>query len=439
MRISKIRATTFAVLACLGWAQEVFAAVPSTRATLTECFLAALERSEAMAIQSEWIIQAEERVKQSFGTVLPTVSGTASRLWQEPINAAVGANPNFNSIQDNVRFSATQPLFRGLREFAALQQSKRLLDAQGFARKQAESQLYQDVATSFYAVMSLDQELENLTGEIALYGKRVSELEERARIGRSRKTEVLSVEAAVAGLRAQADGLRGQIKVARETLSFLTGLPADLILRESEPELETRIPSGVENWVARVARRPDVAAAEQTLEAANEAHSIAFGAHLPSLDLNGNYYLARPGLLNNSRWDAKLLLTLPIFSGGAIQSRVREAASQMRQSEFTLGLTRRRAATEIRQAFATWESDSAQVKSLETAAKLSESDHESRVREYRFGQVTNLDVLQAMTAWRAAKRALDRARFVVRLDVVRLEAVASIRPQAAGPIKSDLP
>jgi outer membrane protein len=52
-------------------------------------------------------------------------------------------------------------------------------------------------------------------------------------------------------------------------------------------------------------------------------------------------------------------------------------------------------------------------------------------RDYRFGLVTNLDVLQALTAYQENLRALDRARYTAKLNYLRLEAAVVRRPAAA--------
>jgi outer membrane protein TolC len=101
------------LIAWLGLGTSAWAEAPASSMDLAGAYSAAIERSEALAGQLELVNQAEERAKQALAGVLPTVGFAASRLWQE--DPATSAGSLFPPIQDNVRLTANQPLFRGLR------------------------------------------------------------------------------------------------------------------------------------------------------------------------------------------------------------------------------------------------------------------------------------------------------------------------------------
>jgi outer membrane protein len=418
---------------------------------LNQCFQAALGRSEVLASQQELVNQTEERIKQATGALLPTVAGFASRRWQETVQSATGGS-FYPPIQDQAYINVSQPLFRGLREYATRSQAKGQNRAENEALHQAEITLYRDVSQAFFTVLSLERDLANLESQTALYGKRVGEIKDRIRIGRSRLSERLTVESAEAGLRAQIEATRGQIGVARELLAFQTGLAKDISLTDvtsgvgtpsapgdtvassgpnGKPAKQVKTsawtPRKLEDYLARLEERPDVKTGKERVVAAEEGIPIARGGHLPSLDLGGNYYFTRPGVLADSHWDVTLALSVPIFSGGVVQSQVRTAASVQSQAELALARTRRLAEQEVRSFYETVQADLGQLKVLEQAAKISESNYNEQSREYRYGLVTNLDVLQALTAFQESQRALDRARFTFRNDQERLESAAAFR------------
>lgn len=400
------------------------AAAASTPLSLQECYTAALKRSEVIATQVELINQAEETYKQARGNLLPTINGVGSytRLDTPPGQSTAFTRPD----RPEVRITGTQPLFRGFREFAALRQTARQGDVARQSKASAETQLYLDVATAFYNVLSLEQELSDLSTEIELNKKRVGELQERRRIGRSRPSEVLLVQSTAAALEAQAASLRGQIAAAREALAFLTGHTADLALNDNE-KLPSKI-AGLDSYLAKTEARPDVRGAKAQLSATEESIAVARGGHLPSVDFTGNYYLKRVGILENQKWDFTLTGTLPIFAGGTIQSGLRQAVSQNRQSELAVDRARRQGEQEIRSAYKQVLSDQEQVEELGRAAKLAESSYNIQNREYRLGLVTNIEVIQALANYQATQRAFDRARYALKLDVARLEVAASLRP-----------
>jgi len=391
--------------------------------TLDETFAQALVRSEVVATQSELIRQAEERYRQANAAILPTLSGIASYTWLDSGAADTATNP---TRQPHARLTGTQPLFRGFREFAAMRQSQALVDAQGDDYQNARVQLFKDVAQNFYDVLTLEQDLKNLSEQIGQYQQREKELQERVRIGRTRPGEVLTVQATISTLRAQVEQARTQLSTARDIFAFLSGLPGTTPLRDTEAVLAD--PDPLDAYLARVALRPDVKAAQRRQAAAQENISVARGAHLPSLDLNANRYLERTGSLENVDWDVQLALTVPLYAGGSVQSRVREAQSQREQAELATTRARRLADQEIRSFYQTVVLDRSRLDALEKATDAAKSNYETQRRDYRLGLVTNLDVLQALSAYLENQQALDRVRYNVKLNYMRLQAAAVRRP-----------
>lgn len=392
---------------------------------LDDYFAAALQRSEVVATQVELIRQAEERYQQADAARLPEVEGLASYTRQESVQRRAADGSLIPSRQPLVRLNAVQPLFRGFREFAALRQSRALIGARRFDYEDARVQLFKDVAQNFFNVLSIEQELVNLDSEIEQNLKREQEIRQRVRIGRSRASEILTVQSAISTLRAEAEQLRGQKRIARETFAFLSGLDADTPLRDTEtPEA----PDTLDVYLGRIDQRPDVAAGRQRLTAAQENIEIAKGARLPSVDLTGNYYLKRSGSLEDVSWDVGIALTVPLYTGGALQSQVREAASQRTQAELGISRSRRLAEQEIRAAYQGVQYDRSQIDALSRATELARKNYDAQAHDYRLGLVTNLDVLQALTALQQNQRALDRASYAMKLDYVRLQAAAVLRP-----------
>jgi outer membrane protein len=391
--------------------------------TLDEYFAQALVQSEVVATQSELIRQAEERYRQASGALLPTLNGIASYTW---LDKGASDTATFPTRQPLARIAGTQPLFRGFREFAAIRQTQALVDAQGADFQNARVQLFKDVTQNFYDVLTLEQELKNLDEQIEQYQLREKELQERVRIGRTRPGEVLTVQTTISTLRAQVEQARTQLSTARDIFSFLSGLPGTTPLRDTEAVPAD--PGTLDAFLVRAALRPDVKAAQQRQTAARENISVARGEHLPTLDLNANRYLERTGSLENVDWDVQLALTVPLYAGGSVQSRVREAHSQSEQAELVTTRARRLADQEIRSFYQTVVLDRSRLDALEKATDAAKRNYETQRRDYRLGLVTNLDVLQALSASLENQQALDRVRYNVKLNYMRLQAAAVLRP-----------
>ncbi len=390
--------------------------------TLNDCFKAALKRSEVLASQQELVVQAEEHYSQAWGSILPSFNGYYSYFKQD----TTGQDSTSSSpTQTTLKITGDQPLFRGFREYAAIDQTKKLITAQKEARNWAGMQLYMDTTRGFYTLLAAQKDLRIVDEEIGLYQTRIQDLQDRVDIGRSRITEVLTVKSAKAILKAQREQVLGQIKTAKEVFAFLTGLDKNITLDDTED-----VPSQtdtLDRYLARLESRPDVIAARRNVEAAKSNISVASGAHLPSADLQGDYYFQGSGLTPNPSWDAQIVVTLPIFQGGIISSNVKIAESQERQYEQGLSSVLRIAAEDIGTYYGDLESDLAQVAALQDAYNAAEKNYKANLADYNLGLVINLDVLQALTSYKDTERSLEKARFTAKIDFNLLEAGAAKR------------
>lgn len=321
----------------------------------------------------------------------------------------------------------TQPLFRGLREFATLRQLGHLTSAQEQEKQVALIQLQSEVSRGFYNLLSLAQELEGLQTQMDLYENRIRELVKRTQSGQSSASEALMAQAAKAATLAQMKQIEGQYRVGQEQFSYLTGLPRNTPLAAPRHTPQENVT--VSNYLNALEKRPDIAAGKIRLDASEESVSIARGGHLPSADFVGNYYFVRPtGFFNEIRWDVQATLTVPIYSGGMVQSKVKEALSLKTQAELTLSRTRRAAEQEIRSLYESYQSGLQQIQALEQSMELAEKNYLVLKKDYSRGLSRNIDVLQALTQFQDAKRAFHRARWNAQADLTRLHLISTLPP-----------
>ena len=149
-----MKRTSFAVATMvglpLGWASGVDN--PAGRVTLQDAFRSALKLSETISDQKEQVIQAEERYSQAKGSLLPTLTGIASYFVQpDPPNGPSTFQP---SAQPLVKVTLSQPLFRGLREYAGLRAGRIGLENQSELTRAAERALFLDVAQNYLTVVA---------------------------------------------------------------------------------------------------------------------------------------------------------------------------------------------------------------------------------------------------------------------------------------------
>ena len=393
--------------------------------SLEACFRSALKQSEIMADDQELIVQSEEHYKQALAGMLPNISAGYTYFNQDTDKLIpASTDSTLYSDQSTTKLTVSQPLFRGFRDFAALKLNQNLIVSQKLSYQWAAYQLYQDTANAFYLVLSLENDISILRKEADLFNKRITELNSRVAIGRSRQTEVLNVRVSLAALSAQTEQVKSQLSTARELFSFLTGLSASTELSDT-PELPTSIAS-FETYNAKLSDRPDVQAAAARTEAAKNGVDVAKGAYWPSADLSGNYYFSRPkGTLQDGKWDAEVAVTLPIFTGGLNTSNHAESESLLRESQNDLRRVKRLAEQDLRTNYQLLTYDISQVKQFQNASDLAEKNYAAVSGDYDLGLVSNLDVLQTLTAYEDVERSLNKAIYGLKADMRSMLAITA--------------
>ena len=417
LRVISVAVVFFLFSSASLWAQEPL--------TLRDCFKAALKQSEVLATQQEVVIQAEQNYRRAWAAILPSLNGSYAYFHPHAPGLTDSGNTSNTSWQQTLVLTADQPLFRGFRDFAAIHAAKSTITQQQLAWQWAGLQLYQDTAQAFYTQLAVQKDLQVLDGELAQYQQIITELQKRVSIGRSRVTEVLTIQAAQAILNAQREQVAGQLDVAREVLAFLTGLGPDVRLDDADP-----VPSMIEPldaYQSEISARPDILAAQKNIRAFKSKISQAKGEYLPSVDLVSNYFVERPDRHSQGNWDVEIAVTLPIFTWGSRAADIKTAQSQERQAELQLSQVERMARQEVRSLYFSYKSDLAQTRALEEAFDIAQKNYDANAKDYQSNLVTNLDVLQALTSFQDTQRSLEKIRYLVRTDFNKLEASVARR------------
>jgi outer membrane protein len=119
-----------------------------------------------------------------------------------------------------------------------------------------------------------------------------------------------------------------------------------------------------------------------------------------------------------------LQFALPLYQGGAINSREREAAALSLKAKEDLENARRSAALASRQTYLTVINGIAQVGALEQALVSSQSALDSNKLGYEVGVRINIDVLNAQQQLYSTQRDLALARYNTITNQLRLKAAA---------------
>jgi len=405
---------------------SIVVATAQASVSLQDAYKAALKRSETLSSQEKLMLIAEERYDQAKGNILPNLSGRASYMIQDRPADPLAAT-FFPREQPEVKLTLRQPIFRGLREFAALRQYDSLSRAEKHARDRATALLYNDVVQTFHSLLTEEQDVKNIKAQLELYDERNNELAQRVRAGTSSQTDLITLRASRATVRAQLETAQANLSAARAAFAFVTGLNRDTEL--SYTPSAPPAPRAIDEYLKSIEKRPDVLDIGERAEAADAAVSFAKGAHFPTIDLSANYYFKRQSdVYRGIDWDVMAELTLPIFSGGVTAAQVSESALQRERAELEKSRAMRLAEQEVRTLYDDYGASLKSIEALEESLQLSEKNYRLLMNEYRRGLTRNLDVLQALLSSQEARRSLLRARLGARVNWARLQTAAGIEP-----------
>jgi outer membrane protein len=387
--------------------------------TLDDAFKSAMVKTESILLAKSQLRAAEARRDEINGNLLPSLTAGVNYQLQEKNINSVGEKD-----QATAKLTLSQSLYAGGRDKANLTAVSFDRETQNYNVANSKVALYVVVSRNFYSVLSTAKEVENIKKSIELTQKRIAELRVRKQIGKSRTIEVLAAEAQLAILDAQLLAAQGQSVNAKNIFSGFTGIPNEVPLDDTI-NLPKEVPS-LQNFLSTIGQRPDLLALQSSVKSNEYSKSVAEAAQMPSLDFMGNYYAYRYRAIQSSPdWDAMLVFTMPIFTGGISKARVREAIEKHTQAELQLQQKQKDAELEIHTGYNSLVSSLAQAKALEKALLATEQNYREQEKDYRFSLATNLDVLQALNTFQETKRSLDRTRYEVLSLMAALKAAAN--------------
>ncbi|MBL8485462.1 MAG: TolC family outer membrane protein [Rhodocyclaceae bacterium] len=378
---------------------------------------------------------ADERIPQARAGLLPTLSASANTTYNDqdvhyrtPTLFPQGSQ-RYNSNGWNVTLA--QPLFRWQNWVAYKQGELQVLQAEaqfGQARQELAlrtAQAYFDVLYGQDVLASIVAQKEATTQQLEL-AKRSFD------VGTVTITDVHEAQSRYDLATAQEIAARADLDVKRDNLRQIIGREPDVLKRlRGNVALSAPVPDAVEQWVSSAETGAlTVQAQRAAQEIASREVERARAGHLPTLDVVASYgRTGQGGSVTGVGSDIKqttigLQLAVPLYAGGSVSSRAREAQALRQKADADLDFARRGAAFAARQAYLGVSSGRAQVKALEAALLSSQSSLDANKLGYEVGVRINIDVLNAQQQLYVTRRDLAKARYDTLMAQLKLKAAA---------------
>jgi NodT family efflux transporter outer membrane factor (OMF) lipoprotein len=270
-----------------------------------------------------------------------------------------------------------------------------------------------EVAQDYFLIQSLDAQKRLLDASVLAYQKSLELTNNRYNAGVASRGDVLQAETQLKTTQAQAIDLGVLRAQSEHALAVLFGkAPADFALSVrsavSEPP---EIPSGVPEEL--LARRPDVAAAEQLVVAANAQIGVAQSAYYPIVSINshGGFESSSGGdwfSVLGRFWSAGIAATETVFDGGLRNSQVEHARAVYDENVAAYRQSVLTGYQEVEDNLAAQRILGSEARAQDDAVNAAEQSLTVTINQYQAGIVSYLNVVVAQTlALNNEKTAVD--------------------------------
>lgn len=359
------------------------------------------------------------RQKQSAASQgLPAGSDTPiTTLWRAQANASYEVDL-FGRVVSNV--SAAE---------AGAQQNEALFRSVLLA-------LQADVASTYFQVRELDAEQALYARTLALREDELMLVRKRFEAGDVGELDLAHARAELAAAQAESQGITRQRANAEHALAVLLGKsPAEFDLPPAPlARVEFSIPAGLPSVLLE--RRPDIAAAERAMAAANARIGVAKAAFFPNLMLTGAAGFESAGLGDLLKWSSRsfllgplagTVLSLPIFDGGRRHAGLDRARAAYEEDVANYRQSVLVAFREVEDNLAGLRILGSQTQAQQEAVSAAQRAAQLSLTQYREGLVSYHDVIVA------DRSVLTHQRGLVQLDGERARtAIGLIRALGGG-------
>jgi outer membrane protein len=382
----------------------------------------ALEANPTVAGARAQLDIAEARRMAAFALVFPKIALTGDFTRNdESVSFGSGADERVILPSDDWSYQLTlrQPIFAGLREKRAYEQSKLVIRQSELGLTDAQAQLLLRVARSFLdaqegqALVAVEQR------NLALAGNRRKQASDFFEVGEVTRVDVLRADAGVKAAE------RRQVVAEAQVAQALGRLRVDLAL-DADPELAPlgdflpELPALEALEAAALAASPPIEQARLAVLVAELEVKKQQGARWPVIFLDGGYITQKSTFPSDQYGFLALNVQVPIYQGGEIKAKVEEARASLRVAQARLEELERALRQTLRDA----------VRDVETARTLLvlarqeqavlQQQYDETFALYRAQEATALDLDDAELSLADASRRVASAEIGVQTLELRV-------------------
>ena len=377
----------------------LFCSQLSLATNLSDAYAAAVANDPVLGAARAQLDANEEAIPQTRSLLLPNVGIGGSTSWNEQKFPGSGVSKlEFN--QHQWRASLSQPVLN-MQSWYTYTSAKAAVDAARMSYATTDQNLIVRTVNAYLDVLRVDARLQAARAAESAVQRQLEQVQQRFDVGLVAITDVLEAQAAYDNSVVVVVQAVGDHDIFFEVLRTLTRQPYNEIddLSEKLPIVNPD-PVNEEAWVAAaLATNYVIKAAEAQLTAAQRTVKARRSGHLPTIDgtiSSGTFKTGGPSFFSKSESTVYgLTATLPIYQGGFISSRTKEAQALAEQSRQLLLDSRLSVSRDTRNLFIRVATDVVRVRARLKAITSAESALEATTTGYEVGTRNIVDVLRS--------------------------------------------
>jgi outer membrane protein len=368
-------------------------------------------------------IAAREARPIARAALLPRVDGGWGRAYNR---IASEGFPPVSYWQNGWTVNLSQPLFDWAR-WTSYKQAD-FIEARGEVEyEEARGATILRAAQAYFDELAAEDELTRASGYLAAIGSELDELHQRRAAGEATLIDLREAEAISEQAQLQQFDASNALRLKRQALELITGEPFAPLSRLADARVRARLqPADVGSWVAQASARGfPVQLKQLDWQIAKLDVSKARGAHYPVVGVQAGYTpagaasgYARP----TTTTTAMLTVTIPLFSGGELQARLRESLARQDSAQDAVESAAREAGAAARDSYTRFNAGLARTDLLARVTQTSRDALSATRIGYRVGSRTSTDVLHALDTLYTNERDLPRARYDTIIALLQLKA-----------------
>jgi outer membrane protein len=418
----------------------------ASAADLKEVYERALTNDPVIREAEANRLATRESKPQALAALLPQIN--ADGVWNDSVDSnrtgtfiapGVPLTPdvqNFEGDSSSWNLQLRQSVFRW-ENWATLKRSN-------VERAQAEADYLvaqQDLVLrtgeAYFNVLAARDTLEAAQAAHDAIGRQLEQSEKRFEVGLIAVTDVQDAKAAFDSASAALIQAKRNLANAGEFLRELTGDTWDVLEKPGgDMPLKGPNPENPEAWVdLAMEQNASLTSSRLAADITRANINVERGGHFPAIDFvvnrghdesDGVVRGTTAGDTANNQYDTiyGLQVTVPIFSGGLTNSRVRQAQYRHTAARERLERTARQTERSTRDAYLGVNSEVARVQSLKQAVESAQTALQATEAGYEVGTRTSVDVLQARQRLFQSQTDYARSRYDYLLNVLRLQQAA---------------